>query len=168
MSFLVDDVWRTRLGLVLIYLACGCANVRTHTSQPDVLPILTAEELFQVAMFQAQRGDLFRAEQYLVAARNHGYDDTTATYWLVRVCVSAGRYHSALRHAQVHLDRNPSDWHLRLVVASIHEALGELEKARRQYQALTPVGVRSNEVQAALDRLSSLEREEADPDRSEP
>ena len=136
---------------------CGCASLRGQPSNATDFPTLTAEELFQVALFQAQRGDLFRAEQYLVAARTQGHDDATTTYWLVRVCVSAGRYHSALRHGQERLSRNPGDWRLRLVVASIHEALGEISKAREQYLVLEPTGVHVAEVRAALARLSSLQ-----------
>jgi Flp pilus assembly protein TadD len=96
------------------------------------VPPPTREQLFEVALFHAQRGDFFRAEQYLVASRLHGHEDEATTYWLVRICVSAGRYHAALRHAREHLRRNPGNWRLRLVVASIHEALGEADEARRQ------------------------------------
>lgn len=123
-------------GMVLLASACSCASVRASGHAAEALPQLTAEDLFEIALLQARRGDFFRAEQYLVAARSTGYDAAAATYWLVRVCVWGGRYHSALRHGQQHLQRNPSHWRLRLVVASIHEALGELDEARQQLEGV--------------------------------
>ena len=113
----------------LSLVGIGCGGLQTKANAVDQFPALTSDELFEVALLQAQRGDFFRAEQYLVAARAEGYDDATTTYWLVRVCVHANRYHSALHHAQDRLNRDPNDWRLRLVVASIHEALGEIGKA---------------------------------------
>ena len=153
---------------VFVCMACGCANMRSRPSDTVDFPRLTAEELFQVALLQARRGDLFRAEQYLIAARAQGHDDATTTYWLVRVCVSAGRYHSALRHGQERLSRNPGDWRLRFVVASIHEALGEISKAREQYLVLEPTGVHVAEVRAALARLSPLDPSPAEGARDAP
>jgi Flp pilus assembly protein TadD len=120
------------MGLVGVVVFSACANVRLDRSTVDSIPSWTAPQLFEVALFHVEQGDFFRAEQYLVAARSLGYDNAATTYWLVRACVSASRYHSALRHAEEHLRHNPSNWRLRLVVASLHEALGELEHARRE------------------------------------
>jgi len=89
-----------------------------------------------MGLLQARQRDLLRAEQYLSAARSHGYDEPTVVYWLVRVCVAAGRYHSALDHAARYLRDNPANWRLRLVVASIHEALGDHERARRELEQI--------------------------------
>jgi len=97
---------------------------------------MTSEELFQIGVLQARRGDLLRAEQYIIAARAQGYDESSSVYWLVRVCVSAGRFHSALGHAQSYLRRNPSNWRLRLVVASIYEALGDNQRAVRELESV--------------------------------
>lgn len=98
------------------------------------VPAITSEELFEIGLVQARQGDLLRAEQYIVAARNRGYDQPTVAYWLVRVCVAAGRYHSALDHAARYLRDDPSNWRLRLIVASIHEALGDFDRARLELQ----------------------------------
>jgi len=113
-------------------LVCGChRNMRTqHPSVSEPLPVITAEELFRIGLFHAHRGDLLRAEQYLSAARERGHDEAATVYWLVRVCVSGGRYHSALRHAATYLRDHPDSWGLRLVVASIHEALGDFREAQ--------------------------------------
>lgn len=115
---------------------CHPHAVRRNPSAEAELPAITAEELFQIGLLQARRGDLLRAEQYLIASRDRGHDESTVVYWLVRVCVSSGRYHSALGHAAEYLQANPSDWRLRLVVASIYEALGDLEQARVELQRI--------------------------------
>ncbi|MGB8332656.1 MAG: hypothetical protein WCE62_21205 [Polyangiales bacterium] len=77
-----------------------------------------------------------RAEQYLSAARQRGHDDSEVAYWLVRVCVAAGRYRSALAHSDDYLVRHPSDWSLRLVVATLHEALGDTERAELELERI--------------------------------
>jgi len=124
------------LAVVVLALVYGCGGMQASRDTVNNLPDLSAEELFQVALYQARRGDFFRAEQYLVAARSQGRDEASTTYWLVRVCVSAGRYHSALRHAREHLSRNPTNWRLRFVVASIHEALGQFANAREELEGV--------------------------------
>jgi tetratricopeptide (TPR) repeat protein len=72
----------------------------------------------------------------LSAARRKGYDEAAVVYWLVRVCISAGRYQSALSHAADYLRSHPSHWSLRLVVASIYEALGDLARARSELELI--------------------------------
>lgn len=120
--------WVVIAGLLL----CGCNRSMPASRAPtsDPVPSITAEDLFELGVFHAGRGDLIRAEQYLSAARERGYDPSTAVYWLVRVCVSAGRYHSALRHSASYLRGHPDSWGLRLVVASIYEALGDFHEAQ--------------------------------------
>ena len=110
----------------------GCqyrSGHRRADSQPEIRT-MGAEELFQIAVWHARRGDLLRAEQYLNAARHESYDEGEVVYWLVRVCIAGGRYHSALRHAAAYLRTAPANWQLRLVVASIYEALGDLHEAQ--------------------------------------
>mgnify|MGYP001811710843 CR=1 FL=1 len=126
------------LGLLLLAAAGGCQHmgVRGQRALEETLPSLTPSELFEIALFQAGRGDLMRAEQYLSAARSEGFSESLVVYWLVRVCVSAGRYHSALDHASEYLRAHPSNWRLRLVVASIHEALGDLARARVEMESI--------------------------------
>jgi tetratricopeptide (TPR) repeat protein len=121
-----------------VTLAAGChhAAVRRAADTTPDLPAITADELFRIGLFQAGRGDLLRAEQYLSAARNLGHGGPTVVYWLVRVCVAAGRFQSALRHAAQYLRDDPANWRLRFVVASIHEALGDLEAARIELEEI--------------------------------
>jgi tetratricopeptide (TPR) repeat protein len=100
------------------------------------LSSVTADQLFDLALLYTGQGDLQRAEQYLSAAQQRGYEEPAVVFWLVRVCILAGRYHSALEHAGRYLRQHPEAWPLRLVVASIHEALGDFGRARANLEAI--------------------------------
>lgn len=133
---------RHRSRILLLCLACGfiatsgCGHATlSHASDlGSELAAVTAEELFVLAVSYASSGDLLRAEQYLGAARERGYDRSSIVSWLVRVCVASSRYQSALSHSNDYLRDHPSDWPLRLVVASIHEALGNLDRAELELE----------------------------------
>lgn len=125
------------LSLCLGILVSGCHHGRLEPrSANPTAPVLSADELFEIARFHAHHGDLLRAEQYLSAARAGGYDEAEVVYWLVRVCISAGRYRSALLHAGDYLRRYPKNWGLRLVVASLYEALEDPARARIELEAI--------------------------------
>lgn len=129
------------LGLVLASFAAtatGCHHAMLHQG-PDLqaeLTTVTAEDLFLLGVSHARSGDLLRAEQYLSAARQRGHDEAATVYWLVRVCVAASRYQSALVHAADYLRSHPTHWSLRLVVASIYEALGDVARARSELERI--------------------------------
>lgn len=129
------------LGLVLASFAAmvtGCHHATLHQG-PDLqaeLTTVTAEDLFLLGVSHARSGDLLRAEQYLSAARQRGHDEAATVYWLVRVCVAASRYQSALVHAADYLRSHPTHWSLRLVVASIYEALGDVARARSELERI--------------------------------
>jgi len=133
---LASQKFRWAASLCMLTLMSGCQHVagRGGAHPPHSTPSTTAEDLFEIGLLQARQGDLLRAEQYLSAARNLGFDEPTVVYWLVRVCVAAGRYQSALDHAARYARDNPANWRLRLVVASIYEALGDLERARLELE----------------------------------
>lgn len=114
----------------LVPLVCGCAHLAPAETIPDALGKVSPEELFEEGVWHASRGDSLRAEQYFGAARDRGYPPQRVVAWLMVVCVAANRYRAALDHASIHLRRHPSNWWLRLVVASIHDALGDFEAAR--------------------------------------
>lgn len=98
------------------------------------LSAVSEDDLLFLAASHARSGDMLRAEQYLSAARERGYDEAVVVYWLVRVCVAASRYQSALGHATSYLRDHPADWSLRLVVATIHEVLGDLTSAQSELE----------------------------------
>lgn len=119
-------------------IAGGCHHATLHQG-PDLqaeLTSVTSEDLFLLGVSHARSGDLLRAEQYLSAARQRGHDEAAAVYWLVRVCVAASRYQSALSHAADYLRDHPSHWSLRLVVASIYEALGDRARAESELKQI--------------------------------
>lgn len=129
----------SRLSLVCVFtMLGGCHHLTLHEPPAihDELSTIAADELFALAVFQARQGDLLRAEHYFSAARQKGYDEAAVVYWLVRVCISGGRYQSALGHASEYLRNHPHDWSLRLVVASIYEALGDLARARSELELI--------------------------------
>jgi tetratricopeptide (TPR) repeat protein len=116
----------------------GCHHATLHQG-PDLqaeLSTVTAGDFLFLAISHARSGDLLRAEQYLSAARQRGHDEEAVVYWLVRVCVAASRYQSALRHATHYLRDHPSDWSLRFVVATIYEALGDVARAQSELELI--------------------------------
>ena len=120
-------------GIVAFWIICtvvvssGCAHTPEARSSElrSELASVTADELFAIAISYATSGDLLRAEQYFATALERGYDRASVVSWLVRVCIASSRYQSALRHSADYLRENPNDWSIRLVIASIHEALGD-------------------------------------------
>ena len=121
----------------LVFLVgCHHASPTERTSLTAELSKISGEELFRLGLWHAASGDLLRAEQYLVAARQRGHEARQVTYWLVRVCTVANRYQSALAHLRLYLRDHPQDWSLRLIVASVYEALGELGEAQSELERL--------------------------------
>ncbi|MCS6799506.1 MAG: tetratricopeptide repeat protein [Myxococcota bacterium] len=112
-------------------LGCGPAATREPTPPPaDPVMHLDGRELLRRGVALASRGDLVRAEQYLVAAMQRGEPPERVLPVLLRVCIAASRLRAALDYATPHLERNPHDWALRLVVASIHLGLDRPQRAR--------------------------------------
>lgn len=130
-----------RLARTLAFCLCavsGCHHPTLHQG-PELqaeLTRVTSEDLFRLGVGHARSGDFLRAEQYLSAARGRGHDEAPVVYWLVRVCLLASRYQSALSHAADYLRDHPEHWSLRLVVASIHEALGDVARAEEELRRI--------------------------------
>lgn len=131
----VGRKWRVAVCLALLG-GCHHAPIRQEPNLRFELSTISGDDLFLLGVSHATSGDLLRAEQYLIAARHGGRDATEVAYWLVRVCVAGSRYHSALTHALGYLRDHPADWGLRLVVASIHEALGDLSSAQLELERI--------------------------------
>ncbi len=127
----------TRLvGICFVLLCSGCSHAGLHHSSglSEELTVISAEDLFKEGVAYAFRGDTLRAEQYLNAAKQRGYDPEAVVIWLIRVCVASSRYQTALTHATLFLRQNPSHWWLRFVVASIHDAFDDVERARSELE----------------------------------
>jgi len=123
-------------GCFVILGGCHHATLHQAADLQAELSTLTAEDLLSLAVSHARSGDLLRAEQYLSAARERGHAEAAVVYWLVRVCVAASRYQSALGHATNYLRDHPEDWPLRLVVATIHEVLGDVALAQSELERI--------------------------------
>lgn len=123
-------------GCLALIGGCHHATLRKGPDLQAELSSVTAEDLLSLAVSHARSGDLLRAEQYLSAARQRGHDEAAVVYWLVRVCTAASRYQSALGHAANYLRDHPKDWSLRLIVATIHEALGDVERAQAELERI--------------------------------
>lgn len=113
-------------------LACACATV--PTAGQEQAP--TAESLFQQGLAAQQTGDSTRAEQYLAAALESGASEQKVLPVLLATCLSGDRYDTALHYARRHLLRHPDDWSLRYLVANLHFATGQEERARKETERL--------------------------------
>jgi len=124
------------LGVYFVLLCAGCNHAGLHHSSglSEELRAISAADLFKEGVAYALRGDTLRAEQYLNASKQRGHDPEAVVTWLVRVCVASSRYQTALTHATAYLRGNPSHWWLRFVVANIHDALGDIERARSELE----------------------------------
>lgn len=124
------------LVVVALALAGACAGRNTERVRVpgDPLAETPAATLFQRGVELRRSGDYVRAEQYLAAARDRGHDASAVVYELVGVCIDAARYRAALRYAVPHLERNPDDWALRYLVASLYLAVGETPRARDELE----------------------------------
>jgi len=121
-------------GAVGLAAGCGGPAVTVQTTSPataaDPLDDIPAAELFRRGQVLAQHGDFVRAEQYLLAARNRGFEEARVMPVLMEVCVRASRLSAAIGYAEPYLESHPSDWPLRILVGSIHLGLGHLGEAR--------------------------------------
>ena len=120
-------------------LACGCASqAPPPTSAPgDPLATAPADDLFQRGVELRRAGDYIRAEQYLAAARDRGFEEERVVRELIGVCIDASRYQAALGHAAPFLSRHPDDWALRYMVGSLYLATGDAARALPELERVT-------------------------------
>ena len=126
--FLSVLLWGT-VGLAACSASHGSASVRSA----DPLQDTRAAELFAEGKQLARSGDTLRAEQYFVAAVERGYSAKEVLPFLIDVCVKSNRLDSALSHAIPVLRRDPSNWRLRYLVATLHSALGSEQLAQIEF-----------------------------------
>ena len=133
----IGNIVMGALALTLL-VATGCQKapqMRTaHTSDP--LVDTDAQVIFDMGKALAQAGDLVRAEQYLGAAAERGFPEAQTAPEIIDVCIRGKRYDSALLHARARLQVVPKNWRLRLVVATLHNALGHTQQARDELERI--------------------------------
>lgn len=118
----------------------GCPQPQESTTpapKTDPLEEVSSEQLYATGAQLARQGDLLRSEQYLQAAVARGHPEREVLPLLVEVCVRGSRWRAALQHAEPYLKRNPDDWRLRQVVATIHMALGRADRAVEHLERVT-------------------------------
>jgi tetratricopeptide (TPR) repeat protein len=116
----------------------GCAPKPPETKVARDMKIVREENkperLFEKAKAFHQIGDLTRAEQYYAAALDQGYPEAKVLPLLLRVCIEANRFQVAIEYAEPILQKNPRDYRLRTVLASLYSAVGFHTRARSYYE----------------------------------
>jgi tetratricopeptide (TPR) repeat protein len=108
--------------------ACGASAVQ---QREELRKQSSAAELQRRGEVCARLGDLTRAEQYLIAALKAGGDEKQLTERLLVVCVADQRYPAAVEYAEQYLHRHPDDDDIKFATATLHVALGDMERARK-------------------------------------
>jgi hypothetical protein len=114
-----------------VTVGCGGASSQGTVSViHDPLEDTSAQQLYDAGIEMADAGDFIRAEQYLTAARDHGYPEDQLIQPLIGACVRSSRMSAALSYAEPYLEHHPEDWRLRQLVATIQMGLESNEAAR--------------------------------------
>lgn len=112
----------------------GCAGTQPGVTRQhpitDPLDEQNAQQLYDAGIRIAGQGDYIRAEQYLTAARDHGFPEVQILPLLMEVCVHSSRYSAAVGYAEPYLETHPDDWRLRQLLATIYMGLGNSSQAR--------------------------------------
>jgi tetratricopeptide (TPR) repeat protein len=138
-------------------LACAGTPSRVPEAKSGTEAGLSAEQLSLAGDSFASAGDMSRAEQYFVAARNAGADPARMVRRLVAVCVADSRYPVALDHAEDYLRNHPADAQVHFAVATLRAAIGDEKGARTSLArvlAWQPEFAEARYVLAQLDRAS--------------
>jgi len=116
--------------LVLLLSLGACATAASSSQAPS------ASALFEQGVAAHQASDSTRAEQYLSAALEAGVPEERVLPPLLQTCLASDRYDTALHYARRRLLRHPEDWYLRYLVANLHLATGQPERARLETERL--------------------------------
>ena len=135
----MNSTWKRSVLIMLITLGIGAcvsssssSSRQATTPRTDPLRTMKAAELFAFAEQYAAGGDTIRAEQYYRSAMDRGYSEDKVVPRLIAVCIRSSRYDIALLHALTSLENHPKRWRLRLVVAALQAALGDVNMAERE------------------------------------
>jgi tetratricopeptide (TPR) repeat protein len=107
----------------------GCAGAEA-APRSRVTPSASPAALFAHGQRLSAQGDHVRAEQYLRLSMARGYPDHAVVPALVDACITASRLRAALEHAERYLEQHPDELRLRLLTASLYDALEQPERAR--------------------------------------
>jgi tetratricopeptide (TPR) repeat protein len=146
------------LALGLLMAACGARQQHAESARNEA----SADILLEHADASQAVGDMTRAEQYYVAAREAGAPEQIIIRRLLLVCVADRRYPVAAQYAEQFLRRHPNDTDIQFAAASIQSALGEHGRARALLEEVVKRQPRRAEAHYALASVLR-EREPAGP-----
>ena len=125
------------LGLALLSAVPACAATPGEKLRADVTAFRkegTPDKLFERGRAFASVGDMTRAEEYLAAAMEGGYDERKVVPILLRVCIQDHRYRVAIQYADRYLAKHPQDAGTRYILGTLYAAVGEPTAARVELQ----------------------------------
>lgn len=108
------------------------------------------ELLFERGKAFAAVGDMTRAEEYLAAAMDAGYDPRKVMPLLLDACTRDNRYRVAIQYAENYLRRYPADTNTWFVVGTLHAAMGEAGPAEEALLRVAKARPLDPNVQFAL------------------
>lgn len=133
---------KTMAIIVVVAMAAssaGCAprdgaTAQVASKKADLHPDRDPQSLVASGRAYADAGDLVRAEQYFVAALDHGADYDKVLPLLLRVCLASNHYRYAIDHVEVALARDPTNSRLRFVSGSLYLLVGAHGTARERLE----------------------------------
>jgi tetratricopeptide (TPR) repeat protein len=126
----------------------------------------TPEKLIDRGKAFASIGDTTRAEEYFAAALSQGKNETAVIPLLLSVCTSDGRYRVAIEYAEQYLKKHPNDVHVRFVLGTIYEAVGDADSARTNLEAV--LGAEPDDAEAHYALAVLLRDSDHDPAAADP
>ncbi len=121
------------ISLLLAALALGCGTSRATKIQQveqTVRDEQAPEKLLARGKMFASLGDHTRAEQYFTSALEGGARTEDVLPHLMRSYVVSARFRSAVDVGERYLAKSPGDVSLRFLVATMHSAIGQHDRAR--------------------------------------
>ncbi|MBX3131067.1 MAG: tetratricopeptide repeat protein [Polyangiaceae bacterium] len=119
----------------LTLMACGSPqSKRMQEVESTVRREQAPDKLVERGKLFAKMGDHTRAEQYFASALEQGADPRTVLPMLMRSYVESARFRSAVSVGERFLVRNPKDHALRFLVATMHSAIGQNDRAKEHLQ----------------------------------
>lgn len=150
--------------MVALGAAPGCAATPGQKMQADVMAFRkegTPDKLYERGRAFAAVGDMTRAEEYLAAAMEAGYDDRKVIPILLRVCTQDHRYRVAIQYATHYLVKHPHDIGTRYVLGTLHAAVGDAANAKIELEKVLKARPDQAEVHYALAVLLKEQEDEA-------
>ena len=141
----------------------ACAATPGEKMKADVTAFRTEgtpDKLFERGRAFAAVGDMTRAEEYLAAAMEAGYDEKKVIPILLRVCTQDHRYRVAIQYADRYLTKHPQDTGTRYVLGTLYAAVGEPTSAKVELEKVLKAQPEQAEVHFTLGVLLKEQQED--------